>query len=79
MSNRKVIIRTVDIGGDKELPYLDQPKEMNPFLGYRVIRMSLENPKIFKAQLRAIFRASQYGNIKLMFPMISSVSRNKSS
>lgn len=77
MGSRKVIIRTLDIGGDKELPYLDQPKEMNPFLGYRAIRMSLENPKIFKAQLRAILRASQYGNIKLMFPMISSVQEIK--
>lgn len=77
MGSRKVIIRTLDIGGDKELPYLDQPKEMNPFLGYRAIRMTLENPKIFKTQLRAILRASQYGNIKLMFPMISSVQEIK--
>lgn len=73
MGDQKVIIRTLDIGGDKELPYLDQPKEMNPFLGYRAIRMSLNQPEIFKSQLKAILRANQYGNIKLMYPMISAV------
>ena len=68
-----VVIRTMDIGGDKELPYLDMPDEMNPFLGYRAIRMSLDKPKIFKEQLRAILRASAYGEVKIMYPMISSL------
>jgi len=63
----------MDIGGDKELPYLDLPKEMNPFLGYRAIRISLENKDMFKTQLKAILRASHYGQIKIMYPMISSV------
>ncbi|MCC5910234.1 MAG: phosphoenolpyruvate--protein phosphotransferase [Clostridiaceae bacterium] len=73
MGNRPVIIRTLDIGGDKELPYLDLPKEMNPFLGYRAIRICLDQPEIFKVQLRALLRASVYGNLKIMYPMISSV------
>ena len=73
MQGKPVTIRTMDIGGDKELPYLDLPKEMNPFLGYRAIRISLENKDMFKTQLRAILRASQYGQIKIMYPMISSV------
>lgn len=68
-----IIIRSLDIGGDKELPYLDLPKEMNPFLGYRAIRLCLDRPDIFKTQLRAILRASVYGNIKLMYPMIASL------
>ena len=68
-----VVIRSLDIGGDKELPYLDLPKEMNPFLGYRAIRLCLDRPDIFKTQLRAILRASVYGNIKLMYPMIASI------
>ena len=68
-----VIIRTMDIGGDKELPYLDMPAEMNPFLGYRAIRMSLDKPEIFKIQLRAILRASAYGEVKIMYPMISAL------
>jgi phosphotransferase system enzyme I (PtsI) len=68
-----IVIRTMDIGGDKELPYLDMPEEMNPFLGYRAIRMSLDKPEIFKVQLRAILRASAYGDIKIMYPMISAV------
>ncbi|WP_408956658.1 phosphoenolpyruvate--protein phosphotransferase [Natroniella sp. ANB-PHB2] len=67
------IIRTLDIGGDKELSYLDLPVEMNPFLGYRAIRISLERTDIFKTQLRAILRASKYGNVKIMYPMISSL------
>ncbi|MCK8827853.1 phosphoenolpyruvate--protein phosphotransferase [Natroniella acetigena] len=67
------VIRTLDIGGDKELSYLDLPDEMNPFLGYRAIRISLERTDIFKAQLRAILRASRYGQIKIMYPMISSL------
>ena len=73
MQGKPVTIRTMDIGGDKELPYLDLPKELNPFLGYRAIRISLENKDMFKTQLRAILRASQYGQIKIMYPMISSI------
>ena len=72
-----VVIRTMDIGGDKELPYLDMPKEMNPFLGYRAIRMSLDKPDIFKEQLRAILRASAFGDVKIMYPMISSLEELK--
>ena len=73
MQGKPVTIRTMDIGGDKELPYLDLPKEMNPFLRYRAIRISLENKDMFKTQLKAILRASQYGQIKIMYPMISSI------
>jgi phosphotransferase system enzyme I (PtsI) len=68
-----VIIRTMDIGGDKSLPYLSIPKEMNPFLGYRAIRISLDRPEIFKTQLRALLRASPFGRLRIMFPMISSI------
>ncbi|MFA9398308.1 MAG: phosphoenolpyruvate--protein phosphotransferase, partial [Clostridiaceae bacterium] len=71
MNPKPVVIRTLDIGGDKELPYLDIPKEMNPFLGYRAIRLCLDRKDIFKVQLRALLRASAYGNLKIMFPMIS--------
>ena len=73
MKNKPVIIRTLDVGGDKELEYLKLPKEMNPFLGYRAIRLCLDKVDIFKTQLKAILRASAYGNIKIMFPMISSI------
>ena len=73
MNNNPVTIRTMDIGGDKELPYLDLPKELNPFLGYRAIRISLVNKEMFKTQLRAILRASAYGIVKIMYPMISSI------
>jgi phosphotransferase system enzyme I (PtsI) len=73
MEGRPVIIRTLDIGGDKELSYLNLPKEMNPFLGYRAIRICLDQPQIFRTQLKALLRASVYGNLKLMYPMISSV------
>ncbi len=73
LEGKPVIIRTLDIGGDKELSYLNLPKEMNPFLGYRAIRICLDQPEIFKAQLRALLRASIYGNLKIMYPMISSV------
>ncbi|MDD5200851.1 MAG: phosphoenolpyruvate--protein phosphotransferase, partial [Terrimicrobiaceae bacterium] len=66
-----VIIRTLDIGGDKEMGGLDLPEEENPFLGCRAIRLCLEHPEIFKPQLRAILRASSHGNIRLMYPMIS--------
>jgi len=69
-----VVIRTLDIGGDKKLPYLPLPKEENPFLGYRAIRLCLERTDLFRTQLRAILRASAYGNIKIMFPMIAALS-----
>ncbi|SKA98743.1 phosphoenolpyruvate--protein phosphotransferase [Caloramator quimbayensis] len=71
MGDRQVVIRTLDIGGDKSLPYLDMPKELNPFLGYRAIRLCLDNKPLFKTQLRAILRASAFGKIGIMFPMIS--------
>jgi len=73
MGERPVIVRTFDIGGDKPPSYLNLPKEMNPFLGWRAIRISLDRIDIFKTQLRAILRASNYGDLKIMFPMISSV------
>lgn len=73
MNGKPVIIRTLDIGGDKELKYLKLEKEANPFLGYRAIRLCLDNLDIFKAQLRAILRASNFGNLSIMFPMISSI------
>lgn len=72
MAGKPVVIRTLDIGGDKEVSYLDLPQEMNPFLGYRAIRLCLDRTDIFKTQLRALLRASACGNIKIMFPMISS-------
>lgn len=68
-----VVIRTLDIGGDKELAYLELPDELNPFLGYRAIRLCLDRPDLFKTQLRAILRASAFGNIKIMYPMIATV------
>ena len=71
MDGKQVVIRTLDIGGDKTLPYLPLPKEMNPFLGYRAIRLCLDRKEIFKVQLRALLRASVYGNLCVMFPMIS--------
>ena len=74
MKGKPVIIRTLDIGGDKKIPCLKMPIEMNPFLGYRAIRICLDNTDIFKAQLRAILRASIFGQIKIMFPMISCLS-----
>ena len=73
MHGEPVIIRTMDIGGDKDLPYLDLPKEMNPFLGWRAIRISLDRPEILRAQFRAILRASAHGKVRIMFPMIISV------
>jgi phosphotransferase system enzyme I (PtsI) len=74
LGGKPIVIRTLDIGGDKKLPYLPMPEEMNPFLGYRAIRICLDRVDLFKIQLRALLRASAYGNIKIMFPMISSVS-----
>lgn len=73
LKNKPLIIRTLDVGGDKEISYLNLPKEMNPFLGYRAIRVGLDRPEILKTQLRAIYRASNYGSLKIMFPMISSI------
>lgn len=67
---KELIIRTLDIGGDKQLDYMDMPKEFNPFLGYRAIRLCLDRPEVFKTQLRAILRAAAHGNVKIMFPMI---------
>lgn len=73
MEGKAVVVRTLDIGGDKELPYLDLPKEMNPFLGFRAIRLCLERQDLFRTQLRALLRASIYGNLKIMFPMIATL------
>ncbi|GGA77449.1 phosphoenolpyruvate--protein phosphotransferase [Ornithinibacillus halotolerans] len=73
MGDKPVVVRTLDVGGDKELPYLDLPKEMNPFLGFRAIRYCLENEQVFRPQLRALLRASVYGNLKIMFPMIATL------
>jgi phosphotransferase system enzyme I (PtsI) len=73
MAGRPTVVRTLDIGGDKELPYLKLPAEMNPFLGYRAIRLCLEQTEIFRTQLRALLRASVYGNLKIMFPMIATL------
>lgn len=73
MGEKPVVVRTLDIGGDKELSYLHLPKEMNPFLGYRAIRLCLDQKEIFRTQLRALLRASIYGNLKIMFPMIATL------
>lgn len=73
MEGKPVVVRTLDIGGDKELPYLNLPKEMNPFLGFRAIRLCLEEQDMFRTQLRALLRASSYGNLKIMFPMIATL------
>ncbi|WP_339386952.1 phosphoenolpyruvate-protein phosphotransferase PtsI [Vibrio caribbeanicus] len=73
MNGQSVIIRTMDIGGDKDLPYMDLPEEMNPFLGWRAIRISLDRREILRDQLRAILRASAHGKLRIMFPMIISV------
>ncbi|MCK4390009.1 MAG: phosphoenolpyruvate--protein phosphotransferase, partial [Desulfobacterales bacterium] len=70
---REVTIRTLDVGGDKFLSYLDYPKEQNPYLGWRSIRVSLELDDVFRNQIRAILRASAFGTVRLMFPMITSV------
>ncbi len=71
MAPKPVIIRTLDIGGDKKLPYLEMPEELNPFLGWRAIRLCLDRSDIFKTQLRAILRASNFGKVRIMYPMIS--------
>lgn len=73
MEDKPVVVRTMDIGGDKELPYLKFPEEMNPFLGYRAIRICLAEDAMFRTQLRALLRASVYGNLRIMFPMIATL------
>lgn len=78
MEGRKVVVRTLDIGGDKRLSYFEFPKEMNPFLGYRAIRLCLDKTDIFKTQLRALIRASVYGKLCIMFPMIATVDEFRS-
>ena len=78
MDGKPVVVRTLDIGGDKELPYLDLPKEMNPFLGFRAIRLCLEELSIFRTQLRALLRASVFGNLRIMFPMIATLDEFRS-
>ncbi|MDE6477267.1 MAG: hypothetical protein K2L48_03690 [Mycoplasmoidaceae bacterium] len=75
--NQLVVIRTLDIGGDKKLSYFEFPQEMNPFLGYRAIRLCLNKTKIFKTQLRALGRASAYGKLAIMFPMIATIDEFK--
>jgi len=77
MNGKQVVVRTMDIGGDKELPYLPLPDEQNPFLGYRAIRISLTRQDIFRTQLRALLRASKYGRLAIMFPMIATVQEFK--
>lgn len=73
MGDKPTVVRTLDIGGDKELSYLDLPKELNPFLGLRAIRLCLEMPDLFRTQLRALIRSSVHGNLKIMFPMIATL------
>ncbi|RSL32587.1 phosphoenolpyruvate--protein phosphotransferase [Salibacterium salarium] len=73
MENKPVVIRTLDVGGDKELPYLNLPQELNPFLGFRAIRLCLEEKDMFRTQLRALLRASAFGNLKIMFPMVATL------
>lgn len=73
MAGKPLIIRTLDVGGDKKLPTLELPHEDNPFLGFRAIRMTLSHPEIFRPQLRAILRAAAYGDVRVMFPMIGSL------
>ena len=73
MGNKEVIIRTLDIGADKQIGYFELPKEENPALGNRALRICLNRPEIFRTQLRALFRASAYGHLGIMFPMVTSV------
>ncbi|MGF3067426.1 phosphoenolpyruvate--protein phosphotransferase [Facklamia sp. P13055] len=74
VDGKGVVVRTMDIGGDKHLPYMKLPQEMNPFLGYRAIRISIDKPEMFKTQLKALLRASVHGDLKIMFPMIATIS-----
>lgn len=78
MGEKPVVIRTLDIGGDKELEYFDTPDEMNPFLGNRALRLCMNNLEIFKVQLRALIRASEHGNLHIMFPMVATVAEFRS-
>lgn len=78
MEGKAVVVRTMDIGGDKELPYLELPHEMNPFLGYRAIRISLDKDDLFRTQLRALLRASVFGKLRIMFPMIATLQEFRS-
>lgn len=78
MNGKPVVVRTMDIGGDKELPYLPLPHEMNPFLGYRALRISLVEDGIFRTQLRALLRASVYGKLRIMFPMVATLAEFRS-
>ncbi|MFP4977967.1 phosphoenolpyruvate--protein phosphotransferase [Paenibacillus sp. CN-4] len=78
MAGKPVVVRTLDIGGDKELPYLDLPKEMNPFLGFRAVRLCLDRQDIFRTQLRALLRASVHGDLRIMFPMIATLDEFRS-
>lgn len=78
MNGQPVVVRTMDIGGDKELPYLELPHEMNPFLGYRAIRISLDKDEMFRTQLRALLRSSAYGTLRIMFPMIATLQEFRS-
>ncbi|MDO4404176.1 MAG: phosphoenolpyruvate--protein phosphotransferase [Atopobiaceae bacterium] len=73
MKDQPVIIRTLDVGGDKEIPYMDLPKEENPFLGYRAIRYCLNNPEEYKVQLRALLRASAFGDVEIMVPLVTCI------
>ena len=73
MKDKRVVVRTLDIGGDKTLEYFTFPEEMNPFLGYRAIRLCLDKKDIFNTQLRALLRASKFGKLAIMFPMIATV------
>lgn len=73
MKEKPVVIRTLDIGGDKHLDYWDLPSEMNPFLGLRAVRLALKNEEVFRTQLRALLRASTFGNLKIMFPMVATL------
>ena len=77
MEGKEVVVRTLDIGGDKKLPYLPIDPEMNPFLGYRAIRLCLDRRDIFRTQLRALLRASAYGSLAIMFPMIATIDEFK--
>ena len=77
MNGKPVVVRTMDIGGDKPLDYMPLPKEENPFLGYRAIRICLDRPELFKTQLRALVRASEFGPVSIMFPMIATVAERR--
>lgn len=77
LDGKRLVVRTLDIGGDKPLRFMPLPKEMNPFLGYRAIRIALDRPAMFRTQLRALLRASEYGQLSIMFPMITTLEELK--